>query len=84
MLSKEARKEWQDFKLALKKKEAEQKMLINSKMDWAALQELIAKCNDNPGLHVKVTLKDGTTIDLVAEREQKRMNPLFTNAAYEE
>lgn len=84
MLSKEARKELEAYKLELKKKEDEYKHLISHNMDFAFLQEFINKCNDNPGLSVKITLKDGTVIDMVAQKEQKREFPLFTAAAYEE
>ena len=84
MLNREARKELEQYKLELKRKELERKQLISSKMDWAALQEFIKKCNDNPGLHIKCTLADGTVIDLCTEKEQRKVNPLFTSAAYDE
>lgn len=85
-LSKEAKKEFDLYKFELKKKEEELKRLIKHDMDWAALQEFINKCNNNPGLHIKVTLKDGTVIDMTAEKDQKNngINPLFTEAVYKE
>ena len=50
------------------------------------ISAFINKCNDNPGLHIKVTLKDGTVIDMTAEKDQKNngINPLFTEAVYRE
>lgn len=83
-LTKEARKEFEQYKLELKKKEQERRRLINRNIDWAAFQEFIARCNDNPGLQITVTFKDGTKVDLCAPKEQKKVNPLFTDAAYTE
>lgn len=83
-MNKEARKELEAFKLELKKKELERKQLIKSKMDFGVLEEFIIKCNTNPGLHVKFTLADGTVIDMFAEKEVTKRNPLFSEAVYEE
>lgn len=37
--------------------------LLNKDMDYAFLEHLIQKINENPQLHVRVTLKDGTILD---------------------
>ena len=82
MFSKEAKRELEQYKLELKKKELERRQLIKSKMDFGALEEFIIKCNTNPGLHVKFTLADGTVIDMFSEKELIKRNPLFTEQVY--
>lgn len=84
MFSKEAKRELEQYKLELKKKELERAQLIKSKMDFAALEEFVQRCNSNPGLHIKCTLSDGTVIDMCTVREQRKTNPLFTDAVYED
>ena len=72
--------EWTKYLENIRKKSA----VIDRHFDIAYLEEVIQQCNNNPGLHIKVTLNDGTTYDLVTTREQKKVNPLFTGAAFEE
>ena len=84
MFSKEAKKELEAYKVELKMKELERAQLKKAKMDWAALEEFVQKCNNNPGLHIKCTLGDGTVIDICTVKEQRKTNPLFTDAVYEE
>ena len=48
----------------------------------AFLEEVIQEANQNPGLIVKVTLPDGTVIDIKTVKDSKVVNPLFTEAAY--
>lgn len=38
--------------------------LLDKDMDYAFLEELIQKINENPLLQIKVTLHDGTVLDL--------------------
>ena len=72
--------EWTKYLEDVRKKSA----VIDRHFDIAYLEEVIQQCNNNPGLHIKVTLNDGTILDLVTSKEQKKVNPLFTEAAYEE
>lgn|SRR5574344_1443354 len=52
--------------------EAEAKeQLINSKSDWSMLEALVQKINQQPNLKIKVTLRDGTTLDLRCYEEPK-------------
>lgn len=44
----------------IKKREA----LINHKTDFAMLEEFIKSVNENPGLKIKFTTADGTTVEL--------------------
>lgn len=47
--------------------------LLNKDMDYAFLEELVQKMNENPLLRIKVTLKDGTTLDL---NTKPKINPV--------
>lgn len=44
----------------MKKRQA----LVNSKTDFAMLEQFIQSVNTNPGLKIKFTTKDGTTVEL--------------------
>ena len=57
-----------------KKRREEEKMkerLLSRDMDYAFLEELIQKMNENPLLRIKITLNDGTTIDLNTAPKKK-------------
>ena len=84
LFDKEINKEIKEYKKELIKEKLKRETLLEHTSDWAALEEFIQQCNDNPNLHIKVTLNNGTILDLVTTKEQKKVNPLFTNAAYEE
>lgn len=85
MLSKEAKKELEAYKLELKKKELERKTLLEQTSDWGALEEFIQKCNTNPNLHIKITLTNGTIINMVTTvPSNQKLNPLFTDEVYDE
>lgn len=64
MLSKEIKKELKDFKNKLLKEETQKNMVLNHKMDWAFLETLIQRANENPNLNVEVLLADGTRLTL--------------------
>lgn len=68
MLSREIRKE---MKAALKQAKTEivenmkkRQMLINANTDFSMLEQFIQSVNLNPGLKIKFTTKDGTTVEL--------------------
>lgn len=84
LFDKEINKEIKDYKKQLIQEKLKRETLLSKRSDWGLLEEFIQQCNDNPGLHIKVTLNDGTILDLVTTKEQKKVNPLFTEAAYEE
>lgn len=52
--------------IVLKQKEEDMKKarLLKKDMDYAFLEELVQKVNENPLLRVRVTLKDGTVLDI--------------------
>lgn len=67
-LTGEMRKE---TRLALKQAKAEiieqmkkRQMLVNANTDFAMLEQFIQSVNTNPGLVIKFTTKDGTTVEL--------------------
>lgn len=76
MLSREIRKE---MKQALKQAKQEivenmkkRQMLINATTDFAMLEQFIQSVNANPGLKIKFTTKDGTTVELeTVQKHQK-------------
>lgn len=76
MLSREIRKE---MKTALKQAKQEivenmkkRQMLINANTDFAMLEQFIQSVNVNPGLKIKFTTKDGTTVELeTVQKHQK-------------
>ena len=80
---KEINKEIKEYKKALIKEKLARETLLSKRSDWAMLEEFVQQCNNNPGLHITVTLNDGTKLDLVTAKEQKKVNPLFTTQAYE-
>lgn len=85
IFDKEINKEIKEYKKQLIKEKLARETLLSKKADWAALEEFIQSCNDNPGLHIKVTTNDGTVLELHTTKEQpKKTNPLFTDAAYQE
>ena len=77
-------KEIKQFKKELKKQYLQKKYLLKKECDWGLIEELVQKANSNPSLAVTVKLSDGTVIEMKTTKDQKKINPLFTNAAYEE
>lgn len=76
MFNKEIKKE---MKLALKQAREQivedmkrRQMLINSKTDFAMLEQFIQSVNYNPGLVIKFTTADGTTVELKTTSERKK------------
>lgn len=67
------------FKEAYKearKKEAEEKMkqrFLSKSIDYAYLEDLIEKVNENPNLRVSITLKDGTLMEINTQPKKKKI-----------
>ena len=78
LFDKELNREIKEYKKQLIQEKLKRETLLSKHSDWAQ------QCNNNPGLHITVTLNDGTKLDLVTQKEQKKVNPLFTEAAYDE
>ena len=65
---KKSYEEFKKFQLEEKKKEA----LLNEKMNYQFLEELVQKCNENPQLKIKITLRDGTVLDVNTQPKRKQ------------
>lgn len=70
---------WKYFRMAwaeAKKQKAEDEKkarFINKKIDYAYLEELVQKVNENPNLRFKITHKDGTVLEI---NTKPKSNPL--------
>lgn len=64
LLDRETRKALKEAEKRVIEEMRLRKMLINSKTDFAMLEQFIQSVNANPGLKIKFTTKDGTTVEL--------------------
>jgi hypothetical protein len=64
MMDKDIKKQLKEYKEKLLREKLEREQLINSKTDWAALEQFIQRCNENPDLRIDIQLRDGTAIHL--------------------
>lgn len=71
MLNKEIRKQVKEFQKKLLEQEAQKEMVLSHNMDWAFLEEMVKKINENPFLKIEVVLKDGTKLNLQTFRPPK-------------
>lgn len=83
-LSKESKQYLKDVQKELLLKEQQKQQLINHSTDWAMLEEFVQQCNNNPGLTIDVLLADGTKLSIKTVKEERKVNPLFTEQAYQE
>lgn len=56
----------------LKIEEKQRKRLLKSRLDYGALQLMIDKAEDNPNLHINITLNDGTKLEIVSKKKDNR------------
>ena len=75
-------KEAVNFYKERKAEEKAKKTLINKKTDWAYLEQLIIKMNDNPNLRIDVHTVDGTVINMRCY-EKKETHDLINGNIYE-
>lgn len=64
MIDRTIKQQIKEYKLQLLRDRKEKEQLLNSKTNWAALEQFIQKVNENPDLRVDVELRDGTVIHL--------------------
>lgn len=64
LLDRETRKALKEAEKRVIEEMRLRKALINSKTDFAMLEQFIQSVNANPGLKIKFTTKDGTTVEL--------------------
>lgn len=60
----EIKKQLKEFKQKLIQEKKEREQLLNSKINFGALEHFIQRCNENPDLRVDIELRDGTIIHL--------------------
>lgn len=71
MMDKEIKKQLKEYKQQLLMEKKKREQLLNSKTDWAALEQFIQRCNENPDLRVDIELRDGTVIHLKTVAKKK-------------
>lgn len=64
LLDKETRKALKEAERKVIEEMRLRKALINQKTDFAMLEQFIQSVNANPGLKIRFTTKDGTTVEL--------------------
>lgn len=62
-----------------KREEKAKKRLINKKMDFHLLEQLIQQCNDNPALRIEINLVDGTKLLLKTYVPKNDIDPFNGN-----
>lgn len=67
----EIRKQLAEYKQKLLQEKRERDQLLNNKTNWAALEQFIQRCNENPDLRVDIELRDGTVIHLQTMSKQR-------------
>lgn len=63
------------FKEAMKR-QAEEKMkarFLSKSIDYAYLEEIVEKVNENPNLRFTITLKDGTQMEINTQPKKKQI-----------
>ena len=61
---REIKQQLKEYKQKLIQEKREREQLLNSRTNWAALEQFIQRCNENPDLRVDIELRDGTVIHL--------------------
>ena len=71
-IKKEMRKAMKDAKRELVENMKIRQALIDRKTDFAMLEQFIQSVNSNPGLVIKFTTADGTTVELKTVVERRK------------
>ena len=71
MIDKETKKQLKEYKEKLLREKQERDQLLNNKTNWAALEQFIQRCNENPALRIDIELKDGTVIHIQTVAKQR-------------
>lgn len=56
----------------LKYEDKQRKRLVQSKLDYGALQAMIDRAEDNPDLLIKILLNDGTRLEITSKKKKTR------------
>ena len=65
---KEAVKYYKNLKI----EEKQRKRLLNTQLDYGALQLMIDNAENNPNLTIKITTKDGAHLEIVSKKRDKK------------
>ena len=68
IMNKELKKKINQAAQDIINEEKKKRELVNRNLDYDFLQVLINRCNDNPGLLMKITLRDGTVIQMATQK----------------
>jgi hypothetical protein len=55
----------------LKEDEKQRKRLVNTKLDYGALQWMLDKAENNPDLMIRVTLTDGKKVEMLTKKRKQ-------------
>ena len=72
LLNKETRKALKEAERKVIEEMRLRKALINRNTDFAMLEQFIQSVNANPGLKIRFTTKDGTTVELQTTTERHK------------
>lgn len=59
------------YAIAQKEKDEKKQRLLEKKLDYAYLEELVQNVNENPSLRIKITHKDGMIIEIDTTPKKK-------------
>ena len=71
MMDKDIKKQLKEYKQQLLREKKEREQLLNSKVNFGALENFIQRCNEDPNLKITIELKDGTVIHLQTMSKQR-------------
>lgn len=81
-INKELKKKVKEFENQLLEEQKEKEALLSSKADFALLEKLIKKSNENPNLKIEIFLNDGTRILMKTYEEHKPSASELINGDY--
>lgn len=64
-------KEVFEYYKKLKEDEKQRKRLVNTKLDYGALQWMLDKAENNPDLMIRVTLTDGKKVEMLTKKRKQ-------------
>lgn len=67
-------KEAFEYYKKLKEDEKQRKRLVNTKLDYGALQWMLDKAENNPDLMIRVTLTDGKKVEMLSKKRKQSMS----------
>lgn len=84
MTNREISRKVAEFRKRLQIEEAQRRKLVDKNLDYAYLEELIKRCENNRDLIMEVTLKDGTFLRIKTDRRPAKSPTAELFEQYEE